>query len=834
VLHRPHEPKRLAAAPCGAQTGAAIFSFLLFPILLLPAGHSRTVTMDPPPSVVDRYGVFEAVFHVTGPVAKNPFTEVALTGDFTPVPNDGKTAEHAGRMRDGGLGVRDQDTARTASEKPEARIPDPRTPRLALPSALSAVKADEGETVAVRGFCDSSKGSLFRIRFCPQKACDYSFSITYRDAAGSEEFTGQFRSVEAQRKGFIRVDPEYPSHFMFENGGHLFICSKTAWVIGDSDNWQGFLDKMLTRKENCIRFGIETDYYHETIGKDVWPWGGSRSNPDFARFSPPVWQKLESIIAYAAERDIYSEPVIFCSVRRENPTSPDPEMEFYWDYLLARLSAFTGIITWQLYNEYASAKSYQAYMAEYIRDHDPYNHLICSSAGTTNDAIWPTEPWMDIAINHSCTGDDQLNSRYHAIATRIHQYGKPAWCDETGRENRHGNNSGVHRRKQYWTWNICGDYWSYHSWEGCEGIEDLSYNGPGSEYLQFIRPFWEKTEWWRMQPADERILNDPLSQYEWCIASDTETVVYMVNEAEAASTTEGNIELAVGAGPFEAVFYSPADGSYYDAYKRGGYHPGGKLSLTHPEFVDDIIVYVKHARGPALPEKTLNFTPVADTYADKRNPTESYGDNPDLRVGGGDAERIVYLRFDVQGIEGEILSATLSLTCINGSVEGGGSAYTVGNDWEENTLTWNTRPEVAGKPFGSIGPVSVGSTYDLNVASAVTGDAAYSFALISRFQDGAGYDSREGSSSPVLKVTCRVPTPPVIAGLRDLGTDGFQLSWAGPPEEEHRLEYSLNLVSWSEASSLPDFALPFHEDGSWSWLDLSSASVHTRFYRVGW
>lgn len=698
------------------------------------------------------------------------------------------------------------------------------------------MRPGHGETVAVQGFCDSADGTLFRVRFCPQEACDYSFTITYRDSAGSEEFTGQFTSVEAGRKGFIRVDPDHPNHFMFENEGRPFICSKTAWVIGDTQNWQGFLDKMLSRKENCIRFGIETNYYHETIGKDVWPWGGSRSSPVLTRFSPPVWQKLESIIAYAAESEIYSEPVILCAMRRDNPSPPDPQMELYWDYLLARLSAFTSIITWQLYNEYASAKDYQQYMAEYLRSHDPYKHLICSSDGTTSDALWANEPWMDIAINHSCTDDSQLNSCYHAVATRIHAYGKPAWCDETGRENRHGNNSGLHRRKQYWSWNICGDYWSYHSWEGCEGIEDLSYNGPGSQYLRFIRPFWEKTEWWKMQPADERILNPArggASQYEWCLASDTETVIYMVNEAEGAATTEGTIELAVGTGPFAAVFYSPADGSYYAQYKRSGYHPGGKLSLTHPAFVDDLVVYVKHARGPTLPERTLSFTPVADSYADERSPASNYGSNSDLRVGGGAAERIAYLKFEVSGIEGEVVSATLTLTCMNASVEGGGSIYLVGSDWQEDTLTWENRPNVSGEPLDSLGAVSVGLTYDLEVAKAIAGNGTHSFALSSQFNDGAGYDSREESSPPVLKVKYRLATPPVIAELRELRTGSLRLSWVGLAEDEYHLQFCPDLLDWLEASALPEFATPTYKGGDWSWTDSSSTTVPARFYRVG-
>jgi hypothetical protein len=605
---------------------------------------------------------------------------------------------------------------------------------------------------------------------------------------------------------------------MYENSGHPFICSKTAWVIGDTVNWRGFLDKMVPRKENCIRFGVETDYYHETIGKDVWPWGGTRSNPEFSRFNPALWQKLEQIIAYAAERGILSEPVIFCSLRREDPTAPDPAMEPYWDYLIARLSPFTSIITWQLYNEYASAKSYQQYMAEYIRQHDPYNHLICSSAGTTNDALWPTEPWMDIAINHSCTDDSQLEAHYHAIATRIHGYGKPAWCDETGRENRHGNNSGIHRRKQYWTWNICGDYWSYHSWEGCEGIEDLAYNGPGSEFLQFIRPFWEKTEWWRMQPADERILNDPLPQYEWCLASDTETVVYMVNEAEGASKKEGTIELAVGAGPYSAVFYSPASGTYLEKYQRSGYHTGGKLALTHPPFVDDLVLYVKHAQAPPPREVSLTFTPIADSWADALRPNSNYGSNPDLHVGGGDPLGIAYLKFDVHGIEGDILSAILTLTCMSPSSQTGGRIYLTSSDWREDTLTWNNRPGISGKSPDSLGPVSAGAAYDLDVSYILLANDVLSFALTSEAQDGAGYDSREGNSPPLLKVKF-APTPQGIICVRH-PTSGLVICWPGLPGDLYRVQCSPDLVQWGDASSLPDYQPPFYsKNGYWAWPD---------------
>jgi tRNA A37 methylthiotransferase MiaB len=39
----------------------------------------------------------------------------------------------------------------------------------------------------------------------------------------------------------------------------------------------------------------------------------------------------------------------------------------------------------------------------FCRAHDPHGRPVCTSAGTTDDAVWPDEPWMSLAINHFCT-----------------------------------------------------------------------------------------------------------------------------------------------------------------------------------------------------------------------------------------------------------------------------------------------------------------------------------------------------------------------------------------------------------------------------------------------
>ncbi len=95
-------------------------------------------------------------------------------------------------------------------------------------------------------------------------------------------------------------------------------------------------------------------------------------------------------------------------------------------------------------------------VGEYFRANDPHGRPVCTSDGTTDDAAWPDRTWIDLAINHTCTSSSNerhdLRDWYLALARNTRSHGKPAWCNESGRENRRGNNDGVHRRKQGWLW----------------------------------------------------------------------------------------------------------------------------------------------------------------------------------------------------------------------------------------------------------------------------------------------------------------------------------------------------------------------------------------------
>ncbi len=72
---------------------------------------------------IDAFDFVEVIVRVAGPAATNPFSDVAVTGQF---------------------------------------------------------QQDSGSPVKVDGFCDSPDGSFFRIRFMPAKPEQYSYTVVYR------------------------------------------------------------------------------------------------------------------------------------------------------------------------------------------------------------------------------------------------------------------------------------------------------------------------------------------------------------------------------------------------------------------------------------------------------------------------------------------------------------------------------------------------------------------------------------------------------------------------------------------------------------------------------
>jgi len=162
----------------------------------------------------------------------------------------------------------------------------------------------------------------------------------------------------------------------------------------------------------------------------------------------------------------------------------------------------------------------------------------------------------------------------------------------------------------------------------------------------------------------------------------------------------------------------------------------------------------------APPGTSFSFGPAADTYVSQASPTTSYATGSSFSaVDGSGSAKQIYLRFTVSGLPAGavVSSAKLRLFVTNDSTSGGIVQSVSNNSWLE-ALTWNTKPAIDGPVRATFGAVALNTTVEVDLASAITGNGSYSFAITlpAGNTNTVGYASRENSTvanRPQLVIT---------------------------------------------------------------------------------
>jgi len=181
-----------------AGIAAVTVIFIFCPAGLL-YGSPRDVEFTQSAQNVDTYDFVEITLNVKSPDAENPFLDVAVEGWFT---------------------------------------------------------ADAGKKVHVDGFCDSPDGKIFRIRFMPTAPGKYQYSVVYRQDSYERIYNGEFTAKDSRHRGLVRVDKDYPWHFIWEgNGEHYFWNGTTTyWLMGwDDETIRSNIDR-LNRLKICLLY----------------------------------------------------------------------------------------------------------------------------------------------------------------------------------------------------------------------------------------------------------------------------------------------------------------------------------------------------------------------------------------------------------------------------------------------------------------------------------------------------------------------------------------------------------------------------------------------------
>jgi hypothetical protein len=392
----------------------------------------------------------------------------------------------------------------------------------------------------------------------------------------------------------FHVSREFPNRLVNDEGKYLFILNNTEWAYFACDNPAKVIEKVKKLGANVIRVHLEGTPYFKDLGYDLWPWGGSRKEPDFTTFNEKYWDEVEKRIRLAGENGIGLDMVLYFTMHPEGQKYTGQKA--YWDRIINRLSKYSNILTWEIMNEYIANESFQDSVGNYFKANDPWHHPVCSSDGTTEDALWPQKSWMDLAIVHTCTGQDgyDLEKWYLDVARNTAQHGKPAINNETGREKRHKNDDPIHRRKQSWLFNTAGCFWTWHAWDGCEGINDTTYYFDGWQYLKPLRSYFESLPFWKMEPNYTVCTvesNDLVSSALTTPVRDI-SVMYCCSKESGKEVRSEKAFVRIKDGIYKVKFINPSDLKVIGEteYESKGLRNVNEILL--PDFTDDIIVEI--------------------------------------------------------------------------------------------------------------------------------------------------------------------------------------------------------------------------------------------------
>lgn len=312
--------------------------------------------------------------------------------------------------------------------------------------------------VAVR----SRDPGAFRIRFTPDQPREWRVFVTVETPDGAQTTPEQRFVVNEERvsSGFIRLADRKRAGFEFDDGTPFYgIGINLAWWDrrpGDYDRWLPILEE---NGVNLIR---------------VWmaPWGFGIEWKDTGLGNYDARQEAAAQLDYLLDlAEEHGIKVLLVLINHgqfsestdaqwaDNPynvknggmlnhpseffTHPEARELFKrrLRYIVARWGHHPSILAWELWNEVNLTAGYQSdpvaawheEMGTYLRQIDPYNHLITTSYSNPqmDPKVWEL-PIIDFTMTHFYNVADMATTVLAHDRAKFEAYGKPTFSAEFG------------------------------------------------------------------------------------------------------------------------------------------------------------------------------------------------------------------------------------------------------------------------------------------------------------------------------------------------------------------------------------------------------------------
>src|SRR5258708_15294672 len=265
-----------------------------------------------------------------------------------------------------------------------------------------------------------------------------------------------FDASGTPQAGFVRRDSREKTRFVLDNGNNYYpLGHNQPFGTGKPSELVSRLEKMAKAGENWTRIWM-THYDGKSLD---W---AEKGKGEPGAYNLEAAKKWDEIIDAAEKNGIRLQMVL--QHHGQYSTRVDPAWdanpwnkknggwietpdEFFsnmraigltkakYRYILARWGYSTSIMAWDLFNEVENTDSiahkhqdevasWHTGMANFIRQNDPYKHLITTSADLQNTALWPNMAYYQL---HSYTFDPAA-----AASLDARKYDKPVFYGEYG------------------------------------------------------------------------------------------------------------------------------------------------------------------------------------------------------------------------------------------------------------------------------------------------------------------------------------------------------------------------------------------------------------------
>jgi len=480
-------------------------------------------------------------------------------------------------------------------------------------------------TYTVGGFYYDTE--TWKLRFAPVEEGSWTWILTFDNGSGTFVDAGGFNCVSSDKSGFLRIHPQNPYRFITEGDNKPFYPMGFNDVIYDqagpkgfgsssdgtlnSDWWMDaeyigwpidyYFDTFADAGNNMFRMNTQTNTYLIYDKLNISGTGKNSYLVPEGKLTDQLAQKLHEG-GWKFYMVFWQKPNLGWDLSDANVRQVTLS---YHKYIIDRWGAYVDI--WELMNERNSRDDrYFDDVANFIRDWDPYDHIISTSNARPDLAC------IEINSPHRYNGNDTLDI-HRQLAGSINNmkaaYFKPVLYGEFGNSYPPYTNYDPERYRIFiWTamFNEAAPvFWHTGYAKNYQSGAGNMFIGP--EERAFSRIFsWFTIDFDALAVPISFALSPSDEIYASGLGSDQDIGIYFTHRTSHTTTLSGaTVTLDIPDDGMQGLWLDPSTGNVLQTFTVNS----GSQTLTIPDFRVDIALRIRGGGS--------NWAPVADTGTDQ-------------------------------------------------------------------------------------------------------------------------------------------------------------------------------------------------------------------------